>query len=167
MAMVFLREATEFVLEPQVSAWPDFQRVLNLQVDPTPTAFRFDNSFSYPFAPEITPLPNPDGYPPMSFNVMLTISPGFTTQFPPALDPKPEFLLATDGVIVDTPIVANITEAYIIFDGSGIVPEPASWQLALIGTLALKLLRPQYASPGEPFRQKKSPAKTMWLAGLE
>jgi len=124
-----LREPLEFVLEPSVSAHPSFARSISFSTEPVIGAFRIEEVYSDPFWPEITPLPNPAGYPPVSFYVPFFVGLNeFSTDFPPRLKPaKPgELIFATDGMIVDEPIVANVTTAYILLSGPDIVPEPAS-----------------------------------------
>lgn len=122
------RENTTFDLLPLVSVRPDFDNSIVLFPEPTPATFRFETTYSYPFVPETTPLPNPDGYPPVSFAVYLSVGPSFGLQFPPQIDPLEDTL--SPGIVVDVPIVAQIDSAYIILSGPSIVPEPSSIALA-------------------------------------
>jgi len=120
-----IRESTSFDLLPSVSIRPSFGRSIDISTEPTPAMFRFETTYPYPFVPETTPLPNPGGYPPVSFGVNLSVGPTFgTIYFNPTVG-----TLST-GYIVDVPIVAHIETAYIILSGSSIVPEPSS--IALI-----------------------------------
>jgi len=127
-----LREAIDFDLIPSVGATPSFARLINFPGAVTVDSFRIDDIYPNPFHPEITPLPNPDGYPPMSFNVRFGVGPSLSTQYPPAIAPIPGVPFVTTGTIIDVPIMANVTEAYIILEGAQ-VPEPATWMLVLAG----------------------------------
>lgn len=125
-----IRENTSFDLLPSVSVRPSFAQSIDISTEPTPPTFRFETKYPHPFVPETTPLPNPDGYPPVSFVVYLSIGPAFgTVYFDPSVGTQ------STGIIVNVPIVAHIESAYIILNGSSIVPEPSS--IALICGLAV------------------------------
>jgi hypothetical protein len=128
-----IREATSFMLLPSVGATPSFARSITLTTEPTPESFRQESIYPNPFVPETTPLPNPDGYPPVSLYVSLLVTPAFGTQYPPLIAPQVDLL--SNGIIVDQPIVANIDQAYIVLSGANIVPEPGS--IAILGGLIL------------------------------
>ena len=128
-----IREGITFDLLPKVTVLPNFVNTLEFSPDPTPAMFRFETTYPYPFVPETTPLPNRDGYPPVSFVVSLWVGPSFGTQFPPLLGPPDDIL--SPGIIVDVPIVAQIESAYIVLSGASIVPEPS--RSALICILAV------------------------------
>ncbi len=132
-----IREATEFELLPSVGARPSFANSIEIQTEPTPESYRIDTLYANPFVPETTPLPNPGGYPPVSFSVFLSVTPAFGTQYPPRLiDPPADTLTVYDGILVDVPIVAEIEQAYIVLSGASIVPEPGGLAL-LCGSLGL------------------------------
>ncbi len=118
-----IREDITFDLFPSVSVRPTFDLSIDTSTDPTPATFRFETTYSYPFVPDTTPLPNHDGYPPVSFAVYLSVGPSFGTQFPPLLGPPDDIL--SPGIIVDVPIIAQITTAYIVLSGANIIPEPS------------------------------------------
>lgn len=118
------RENTTFDLLPSVSVRPSFDNSIEFSIEPTPAMFRFETKYPYPFVPETTPLPNPDGYPPVSFAVYLSVGPSFGTHFPPLIDPSIDML--SPGIIVDVPIVAQIDSAYIVLRGANVIPEPCS-----------------------------------------
>lgn len=123
-----LRENTEFDLLPYVSAYPSFSSRAEISMQPTPESFTLEQVYLNPFFPLTTPLPNPDGNPPVSFFVSLNVGPVFGTLYPPLINPPTpgELIFVNDGVIVDVPILANITSAYIVLSGPTIVPEPHS-----------------------------------------
>jgi hypothetical protein len=130
-----IRENVAFDLLPNVFVRPNFDNSIVISAEPTPPRFRFETKYSYPFIPETIPLPNPDGYPPVSFAIYLSVSPSFGTQFPPLFDPSLDTL--SNGIVVDIPIVAHIESAYIVLTGASIVPEPSS--IALVCGLAVLL----------------------------
>lgn len=132
-----LREPFDIDLEPSVGATPSFARILTIATESSTGTFRIDDIYVNPFHPEVTPLPNPDGYPPISFQVLFSVGPSFSTDYPPLITPvEPgELIFASDGVVIDTPIIANVTEAYIVLEGPGVVPEPASAGIAVIAAL--------------------------------
>jgi hypothetical protein len=132
-----LREPTEFVLKPFVVPHPSFSNTFDLAFEPTIGTLRLDQTYAHPFAPNMTPLPNPDGYPPQSFSVTMLMSLSFLTEFPAAISPSDEFLDATDGIIVDVPIVVNVTRAYIIMEGPDVVPEPIGYLQLIVGAVVL------------------------------
>lgn len=137
-----IREALDFELKPSVSAAPSFDGLLRIFGESMVGEFHIDQVYPNPFLPSTTPLPGPGGYPPISFYVTVSVSPAFLTDCPPLIEPDlPPHLLWPYGIIVDTPIVANITEAYIIMEGQGVVPEPSAWMLILAGTSAIILSR--------------------------
>ncbi len=101
-----VRDSTTFDLLPSVSARPSFDHSIEISTEPTPAIFRFETTYSYPFVPETTPLPNPGGYPPVSFTVYLSVGPTFgTIYFDPSTGTQ------STGIIVDVPIVAQIESA--------------------------------------------------------
>jgi len=130
-----IREPLEFDLEPFVQTGASFKSTIAIGQTPTVGLFSFDELYHYPFVPKTTPLPSPAGYPPVSFSVGLGISLSFSTTIPPTIDPNSPYDEATDGVIVDVPIIANVTTAYIELTGAGIVPEPSAWVLATLGSI--------------------------------
>jgi hypothetical protein len=119
-----IRENTSFALIPRITVLPNFDNSIEFDTEPTPSAFRFEKAYSYPFVPETIPLPNPDGYPPVSFVIYLWVGTSLATQFPPLLGSPDDIL--SPGIVVDEPIVAHIESAYIVLSGSSIVPEPSS-----------------------------------------
>lgn len=130
-----IREPLEFDLEPFVQAGASFKRTYVLGVTPTIGQFTIDEIHASPFVPETTPLPNPDGYPPISFTVGLGLTLSFSTNIPPKIHPNSPYYDATDGVIVYVPIIANVTTAYIEFSGPGVVPEPSTRTFLLLGCM--------------------------------
>ncbi len=140
-----IRLPLDFDLMPFVQAGASFQRSLLFPATPTVGPFSFDEIYPFPFVPETTPLPNPGGYPPILLTVGLGISLSFTTNFPPKIDPASPFYDAMDGVIVDVPIVANVTTAYIELSGASIVPEPPTASLALASCFCILLCCPRNA----------------------
>jgi hypothetical protein len=129
-----IRENVEFDLLPSVTVQPSFSHTATIQTQPTPESFRLEQIYPNPFAPETTPLPNPDGYPSISFSVRVYVGLPLINNFPPLIvPPEPgELVLATDGIVVDVPIIAQITDAYIVLSGPGVVPEPSSFAIAVV-----------------------------------
>lgn len=136
-----IRQALEFALEPSVSALPSFVHSLTFSTKATIGEFRIGETYAHPFAPETIPLPNPDGYPPLSFDVRFAVGPSFVTNYPPAIEPRPELLRTMDGIIVDVPIVANVTTAYIVMEGPGVVPEPDGAVIAFFALVIIGLIQ--------------------------
>ena len=134
-----MREAVGFELLPSVASQPSFSNTFAIPVQPTSANFRLEQVYPYPFVPQTTPMPNPDGYPPISFYVQVSVGPTFSTDYPPLLTPPEpgELVFAEDGIIVDVPIIAEITNAYIVLSGPSIVPEPTSLVAAVIAFSAL------------------------------
>ena len=146
-----LRQPVQFELVPSIRAFPSFAQIFYIPSESVEGAFRIDDVYMDPFSPYVTPLPMPGGYPPISFDVSFGLGPSLSTEFPPLLSPplpgQPN--LWTDGTIVDTPIVANVTEAYILLEGPGIVPEPATVAMAAVAALIVafaivRLRRPSH-----------------------
>jgi hypothetical protein len=141
-----IRENVEFDLLPSVAAQPSFSSHLTYPVQPTPESFRLETVYTRPFAPAIYHLapvfPTPDLYPPISFSVRLTVRPTINTDFPPLIMPTEpgKFVLSTDGVIVDVPITAQITNAYIVLSGPTIVPEPNSFVAAIVSLTSVLII---------------------------
>lgn len=133
-----LREPTSFVLPPSVGVRPSFETSSYTDNEPTSEMFRIEKVYADPFVPETTPLPNPDGYPPVSFSVSLSVGPIFAPPYPPWIDPNGGHLFNWEGVIIDEPIVATIHQAYILLSGPAVVPEPGS--IALVGGLVVLLV---------------------------
>lgn len=138
------REGTSFELLPNVNIRPSFANSIELTTQPTPEIFRFETVYPNPFVPDITPLPNPDGYPPVSFLVYLSVWPSASTQYPPLINPLDDVF--SSGIIVDIPITATIEQAYIILSGASIVPEPSG--LILLGGFLALLLGIRYRHNG-------------------
>jgi hypothetical protein len=131
-----IREALQFDLEPFVSIGASFKLWYEFPATPTIDSFSLDELHHYPFVPDTTPLPNPAGYPPISFSIGLVITLSFSTDIPPKIDLDSPFYDATDGIIVDLPIIANVTNAYAILSGPEIVPEPPAGFFAVIGCMS-------------------------------
>jgi hypothetical protein len=132
-----LREATEFDLIPSVRASLNaFRSVDYLVTDPFLGAFHIEKAYEAPYVPEITPLPNPDGYPPIEIRVGAHVGLNdFYTNFPPYIGTPPDGLYIRDGLIVDQPIAGRITSAYLILNGPDIVPEPPAMILLIGGAM--------------------------------
>jgi hypothetical protein len=131
-----IRENTIFDLLPSVSVRPSFDNSIEISAEPTPATFRFETKYPYPFVPETTPLPNPDGYPPVSFAVYLSVGPSLGSLFPVKFDPVGDTL--SNGIIVDVSIIAQIESAYIVLSSANIAPEPSG--IALVCGLIVLLL---------------------------
>lgn len=127
-------EATTFELIPVVSARPTFSSTQFVS-NATPETFRLETIYPDPFVPETTPLPNPDGYPPLSFQVYLSVGPSLSTAYPARVDGYEGVVFVMDSIVVDVPIIAHIDQAYILLSGPAIVPEPASVVLAGLAVL--------------------------------
>ena len=134
-----IRESTTFELLPSVAVYPSFANSIEIATEPTPATFQFETIYPNPFVPDTTPLPNPDGYPPVSFSVYLSVAPVFGTQYPPLINPSGDTL--TDGIVVDVPIIAEIEQAYIVLSGMSIVPEPSGFALVCGSMLVLASTR--------------------------
>jgi len=134
-----LRQNVDFDLLPYVIAVPSFTHSFVFPAQSTVGPIGQSEEYLDPFSPEVYPLPGPDDYPPVSFNVRLSINPSFENVFPPLIEPlgPGEFVIWNEGLIIDQPIVATITEAYVLLDGPGVVPEPASAALAAIAFLLI------------------------------
>ncbi|MEX2167803.1 MAG: hypothetical protein WD851_00710 [Pirellulales bacterium] len=136
-----IREAIEFTLDPAVQPMLNFHYVRSISDVPDVGSFRLERIYTYPFTPDPFPLPSPDGYPPISFSVSVRIEPSFSTDIPPLLEPGDDYGFRTGGIVVDLPIVATITTAYIVLEGPIIVPEPTGLSPILVGALATILRR--------------------------
>jgi hypothetical protein len=130
-------ENTSFNLLPLVTVGgASFQNSISLSPISyyTPEVFRLEQINTDPFRHETIPMPNPMGYPPLSFEVALSIGPAFASFLhgPRRYDP---ILTGTDvgvGYIVDIPIIATIERAYVILTGPGVtVPEPSGVVVAM------------------------------------
>lgn len=130
------REPLEFDLIPSVGASPSFARRLTSVSNTTIGVFRLEDIYPRPFA-EPMPLPGPADYTPTSFEVSFSVDPSaFDTRIPRLIGPPPDFMWDSGGIIVDTPIEANVTDAYIILEVQG-VPEPMGAFTAVIALLVI------------------------------
>ncbi len=146
-----LRKDLEFDLLPSVAVEPSFSTTLAIPRAPTPESFLIEKLYPHPFVPETTPLPNPDGYPPVSFFVHVSVGPSLATSFPPLITPPApgELVYATDGMIVLEPIIADITSAYVVLSGPGVVPAPSGLAVVVIACAGLLMTRRRFPSrPG-------------------
>lgn len=141
-----VREATDFELKPFARPTASFVRTIEFTSVPTSSLFRFDEIYSNPFVPETTPLPNPDGYPPVTFSVGFWLGLSISTEWPAKIHPTNEPDLNLTGVIIDEPIIANVTTAYVELSGVGIVPEPTAGALVLAGCAGIGMARRRMAS---------------------
>jgi len=104
---------------------------------PAEGPFVVDETFLGPFY-NVIPLPCPcGGQPEFDPLISFEIRPSLLTQYPPALESAPVPRFETDGMIVDVPIVANVSEAYLLVSGVGVAPEPHSIWLAMAAAAAL------------------------------
>lgn len=139
-------EPTRVVLEPSVLSGVGVENgmVLLTLASHQPTGdFRVERELLGPFRnfkyggcdPEVICSPGPPRHIPVySFSAWAGASPAYTTQTPEVIDNNEtvndpsdggpyilrEFL---DGLIVEVPVVANITEAYAIIEGRSVLPE--------------------------------------------
>lgn len=108
----------------------------HLDPEPDSGAFRVEQTFTGPFV-SVIPLPGPGPRPHFSFSVNFAIGPHYTV-LPPRIGPPGNSLDIDDGIIIDIPITAEVTEAYVLLHGHNIgVPEPHSLALAALGAVAL------------------------------
>lgn len=131
-----LREALEFDLLPAVSAsaYLPGSSSVDFIGEPSPLgSFRIEKVYPRPLDPQVVLMPSPDGYPPILLAVSFSVRPIFVHPYPPLLhQPQPgDLTFHDDGIIVNEPLVANVTKAYILITGPHIVPEPASGFLLL------------------------------------
>jgi hypothetical protein len=152
------RAADEVAFLPRVTAQPKFYSGRNIgffSMDPPPSVINLDQSYTDPFRPDVTPLPGPgtDWILSAKFDVTLALYPdsialaSIPNYIP--LDPfNPRRQVA--GLTIVTPAVAHITEAYIIFEGYDIVPEPTGGALAVIAFAALLAKRRKLPAASEP-----------------
>jgi hypothetical protein len=127
-----IREAVPFELDPAIRSAPSFARSIQFSTQTTIGPFLINEVYANPFVPDTTPLPNPDGYPPQTFSVSILIGPSFDTHYPALIQPGLE-LFGANGTVIDVPITANVSEAYITFEGQGIAPEPSALTLVFLG----------------------------------
>jgi len=141
-------EATEFELEPAFAVGYEFPNsgfgTLPLL---QPSSFRIVETFNGPFY-SVTPLPGPGvSTPPFSFSVTASVGPAITTMYPDRIDSQTDPIDLPVGFVVETPIIANVTEAYVVLEGSSVIPEPNSCTLVALGILTLLLSnQARYAS---------------------
>lgn len=144
-----LRQAESFELLPDVGVPTTLRGAVGgYAVGPpqaTPGVFRLEYRYLNPFVPEVTPLPNPDGYQ-FLHSVGVGVGPSHATDLPRRLDAiicdpsvSLEDCLLIDwpdvGVIIEQPIVAHIDRAFIVLSGPTIIPEPCSLSLAILSLL--------------------------------
>jgi hypothetical protein len=130
-----IRQAAEFDLALFVET--SFPTVPFLWTTPAVGSFHFDEIHPWPFRPKMVPLPGPGGHPVNSFSVDVSLSLMVPTIWPSNIDRDSPFDYATDGIIIDVPIVVNITNAYVVFQGPLIVPEPSTGTIAIVVCLFL------------------------------
>lgn len=123
-------EAISFQLLPVIHVIPSFADPIDIY--PSSESFHFETVFSNPFFPNTTPLPGPDGHPPVSFSLQLIPNVSMHTSLPPHI---PGNITLEPPYYVDVPIIAHIQEAYILLGGPQIVPEPRT--LTLTGLMVL------------------------------
>jgi hypothetical protein len=99
----------------------------------TTSPFSIERIYPFPFVPEVIPLPSPVGHPPATFFTDILVSTNSSTVFPAPIDANSAEIRDWDGIIIDVPVTAHITKAYIEFSGPEIVPEPSAFSAALSG----------------------------------
>jgi hypothetical protein len=133
-----LREASAFDLLPSGS--PSFHPQLNVRdlfaVKMDVGDFIVDRTLVTPLHPAVTPLPCLCETPPIYITAGMSLGLNeLITNFPPWIgDRIPGHLYrASDGIVYETPIRAQVTEAYLVLTGRGVVPEPrTAWLLTVI-----------------------------------
>lgn len=142
-----LREATSFDLSPSIATLTSVGSTLEFSFQSVLEEFRLERVYPDPFVPSLIPLPNPlqkpSDVPPVTFEVQVSVMPAFGTMYPPLFAPPERFgpVNTVDGIIIDTPLIAEITSAYIILSGPNIVPEPNGLVSAIILIFALVMAR--------------------------
>lgn len=128
-------EPDEFELVPSFYVFYGFPNsgFLTFPVE-THSPFRINETFTGPFY-SVTPLPNPVEPPPVfSFQVRPGAGPAISTLYPDHVDPNDVILNTFDAIVIETPIIAHVTEAYVILTGNSVVPEPHACFLLFCGT---------------------------------
>ena len=99
--------------------------------------------------------------PSLSLDVSFAVTPSLVVLagLPPVIDPRTQ-ILNTEGYIVDIPIVGHVTEAYLVLEGPGIVPEPQSWLLIACGTVALVVAHARRSE----WRERRRIAAIGWIS---
>lgn len=146
-------DQTEFVLQPRFRAFHGFSSFSNATNPAAQTGLiRINETFAGPFSSGLTVLPFGTigtGGPLFTFSVIANIDPGPSTRYPPRHYSLPYIGMKNigpkwpphSGYLVVTPIIANITEAYVVLEGSSVVPEPSSGAMILLGMSVLLLNR--------------------------
>lgn len=142
------RAADDAAFLPRVTAQPQFYSgasIGHFSMDPPPSVISLDQSYSHPFVPSVTPLPGPGVIQELSakFDVTLAMYPDSIAlnSLPYLTEPDPlAYRRQDEGLTVIEPAKARITEAYLILEGPGVVPEPSGGMLAAMA-LALPLMR--------------------------
>ena len=129
-------EPTRVVLEPSVPSGIGVTRgmaYLSFGSPQSTSEFRVEHEILGPFRsfdysqgcdPEVICSWKPPRLIPLySFTASAGVSPAHTTQTPDVIDGQTKPFRFLDGLIIEVPVVANITEAYAIIEGSGVVPE--------------------------------------------
>lgn len=133
-----VRESRAFDLLPAVKVDISTTRggSTSLLAEPTPDDFRIEKVSFSPFIPLVIPLPGPGSTPfdpgPIKYKVFLG---AHTSNLPPRVTNDP--VIFPDGIVVEEPITARITRAYVVFSGSQIVPEPSGVAIFVIGMTTL------------------------------
>ncbi|MBA4107490.1 MAG: hypothetical protein C0485_17270 [Pirellula sp.] len=132
------RAAEEAAFLPRVTAQPQFYggaSVVHFSLDPPPSVISLDQSYSRPFVPGVTPLPGPGVVQQLraKFDVTLAMYPDSVAlnSIPYLTESDPlAYRRQEEGLTVIESARARITEAYLILEGPGVVPEPtgACWR---------------------------------------
>ena len=115
--------------------------------------FRFEQVHHAPFALAPVIAPGLDLNPPrMSVEVSVCTFPWWTTVYPPRLTPPgpgPYVInLVPDGIVVDVPIVVEVTAAHLVLSGPAIAPEPGGLTLLASGAVVLLLSHHRHRTAG-------------------
>jgi hypothetical protein len=130
------RENQSFDLLPSYQWLSNFGDFYSLNNTKPEGDFVADIEFNaYPFLRSLRPLdPVRDPIALASFSIGFRAMPSISTQYPLFLNPVDNQVDFGQGIIIDVPVRANVTEAYIVLSGPAIVPEPSMY---VIGTLSI------------------------------